>query len=179
MRIAVCGSGQAADESIAARARKIGKEIAEQGHILLTGGCNGYPYEAAKAAFSNKGKVIGFSPAKDEKEHIEKYDFPADNFSEIIFTGKGIPGRNFDLISNSDAVIIIGGKVGTLNEFTLAYHFGKIIGVLAGSGEIAELLPEIAGKIEKRSENEKLIYEKEPEKLVKGVIECQKRKAYK
>lgn len=165
MKIAVCGSGQILDGEIAEKASEIGKEIALKGHILLTGGCHGYPNEAAKAAFRNNGKVIAYSPAKDKKEHVENYGFPVGNFTEIIFTGKGIPDRNLDLVRNADAVILIDGKVGTLNEFTIAFHLGKKIGVLLNSGGISDKIKEIAEVIDKKGEKEKIIYERDVKNL--------------
>jgi hypothetical protein len=168
MKIAICGSGEIFDKEIARKASEIGKEIALSGNILLTGACHGYPNEAAKAAFSN-GEVIGYSPASDEEEHVSKYSFPVDNFSSIVYTGRGIPDRNFDLIKNADAIILIDGKIGTLNEFTIAMHFRKKIGVLLGSGGISDMIKDIAEKIDKNGEKENIAYEKDVKKLIKGI----------
>lgn len=170
MRIAVCGSGTILNRDTAEKSIIIGEEIAKHKCTLLTGGCHGYPNEVARAAFGMKGKVIAYSPAKDKKEHKEKYGFPTENFNEIIYTGKGIPERNIDLIKNSDSVIIIDGKVGTLNEFTLAFHYNKTIGVLTNSGGISDLISKIAEAIDKNGEKDKIIYEKEPKRLVEKII---------
>jgi SLOG cluster4 family len=43
-------------------------------------------------------------------------------------------------IRSSDIVIIFGGSIGRLNEFTIAYDEGKIIGVLEGTGGVADLV---------------------------------------
>ncbi len=170
MKIAVCGSGQILDKDIAKRAELIGKEIALSGNIVLTGGCHGYPNEAAKAAFSLNGEVVAYSPASNEKEHSSKYDFPLGNFTSIVYTGKGIPERNLDLIENADAVIIIDGKVGTLNEFTLAFHYGKRIGVLLGSGGMSDLISKIAEVIDKNGEKEKIVYERDEKRLTDSLL---------
>ena len=166
MKIAVCGSGKVFDGQIAKKSAEIGRIIAIKGHILLTGGCNGYPNEAAKAAFENNGKVIAISPAEDKEQHVAMYGFPTANFSEIIYTGKGIPGRNEDLIRDANAVIIIDGKIGTLNEFTLAFHFAKKIGVLKNSGGISDLIPQIAEKIDKDGEKDNIIYAEKAQELI-------------
>ncbi|MBD3164663.1 hypothetical protein GF323_05680 [Candidatus Woesearchaeota archaeon] len=171
MKIAVCGSGTVLDRKTAEIAAEIGKEIAENKHILLTGGCCGYPNEAAKAAFENKGSVIAYSPAKDKKGHAEKYSFPTENFTEIIYTGKGIPGRNLDLVKAADAVIIIGGKAGTLNEFTIAFQLGRRIGVLLGSGGISCKIREIAGIIGKNKDKNNIKYSSGPKELVNEMAE--------
>jgi len=58
MKIAVCGSNNASDKEIVKKAFEIGKEIATNNILLLTGAGDGYPYEAAKGAFSANGKVL-------------------------------------------------------------------------------------------------------------------------
>lgn len=172
MKIAVCGASLPPfDKGILKKAYEIGKEIADNKHILRFGGCHGYPYEAAKGAFQNNGKVEAVSPAKNEEEHINKYKFPYDNFTEIEFTGMGIPGRNLPLVANSDAIIVISGQIGTLNEFTIAFHEKKPIGILEGSGKITEIIKEIAEICRRVGETDAIIYEKEPEKLVKRLSE--------
>ncbi len=168
MKIAVCGASLPPfDKNILKRAYEIGKEIAINNHILRFGGCWGYPYEAAKGAFENNGKVIAISPGKDTEEHVQKYNFPADNFTEIEYTGLGIPGRNLPLIINSDAVVIISGQIGTLNEFTLAFHQKKVIGILERSGGITILIREIAEICKKVGEEDKIVYERDPRNLIK------------
>ncbi len=170
MQIAVCGASLPPfDKAVLKKAYGIGKEIAVNRHILRFGGCLGYPYEAAKGAFENDGKVIAISPAENMQEHINKYSFPANNFTEIDCTGLGIPGRNIPLVVNSDAVIIISGQIGTLNEFTIAFQQKKIIGVLKGSGGITNILGQIAKLCRKTGEKD-IIYEKEPKELVNRII---------
>ncbi len=170
MKIAVCGSGTSSEEEILKKSFQIGKEIAKNNIMLVTGGGTGYPLEAAKGAFLNKGKVIGMSPAKNEKEHKEAYGFTTEYFSEIIYTGKGIPQRNFDIIENSDAVIVIGGQIGTLNEFTIAFQLRKIIGVLKNSGGVSDIIEKIADICKKGYRDADIIYSDRAE-LVSKVIE--------
>jgi hypothetical protein len=172
MKIAVTGSSLNGDDSeILRKAFEIGKEIALNNCTLMNGGCLGYPYAAAKGAFQNNGKVIGVSPAKNEEQHINRYNFPTDCFTEIRFTGLGIPERNLPLVKSSDGIIIISGKIGTLNEFTIAFHEGKKIGVLNNSGGITDLIPDIARVCNKRNEVDNIVYSGEPKELVDKLIE--------
>ena len=168
MKIAICGASLPPfDKSILSKAYEIGQEISQNSHILRFGGCWGCPYEAAKGAFENNGKVIAISPGKDKEEHIAKYNFPIENITEFQFTGLGIPGRNIPLIANSDAAIILSGQIGTLNEFTLAFHQKKAIGVLEGSGGVTKLIGEIAEICRKVGEEDKIVESKEPRELVR------------
>ncbi|MBI2575584.1 LOG family protein [Candidatus Woesearchaeota archaeon] len=143
MNIGVCGSAVGPDHSIRQKAREIGHLLAQQGHTLVCGGTTGYPDEALKGALEGNGKSICFSPAKDKPGHIQVYHFPFYPSSEYVFTGKGIPGRNQSIIEASDSVIIIGGQIGTLNEFTLAFVMKKPIFIFKDSGGVVRLLPQI------------------------------------
>jgi|TARA_B100001964_G_C14234870_1_gene601919 hypothetical protein len=170
MKIAVCGSNRSLDKETAKKAFEIGKEITGKNVLLLTGAGNGYPYEAAKGAFSVNGKVFGVSPAKNDEEHVNAYNFPNDAFTKIEFTGLGIPGRNYPLVKEADAIIIISGQAGSLNEFTIAFHYDKVIGILENSGGIVRIIKEIAEICDKRGESKNIIYSSEPKELVQLVI---------
>ncbi len=171
MKIAVCGSGIGESKAISEKAKAIGKEIAGSNNVLLTGGCAGYPYSALRGAILENGKVISYSPANNKEEHINKYNFPFEESAEYIFTGKGIPGRNLDLIQNADAVIIIGGQIGTLNEFTIAFNAKKKIGILQGSGKLEQVIPTIAEICDKTGESRNIVYESDVKELIKKITE--------
>jgi len=144
MNIAVIGQSKGnLNDDVLAKARRIGEHIAANKARLLFGGCMGYPYEAAKGA----GNAVAISPASSVEEHKNKYGFPDD--VEIELTGAGIPGRNLLLVEKADRVIMIGGKIGTLNEFTLAYHLNRPIAVLEESGGVAALVRDIDRKCSK------------------------------
>jgi len=172
MKIAISGSGRDKGivPKIAEKAKELGKEIAKQGHILLTGGCGGYPKSAAQGALEAGGKVIAYSPAKDEDEHKERYGFSTEGFTEIKYTGVGIPERNIPLVKDANAIIIIGGQTGTLNEFTLAFHEGKAIGVLKGSGGVTDLIPKIAKVCDKIGEKDLVVLSDKPKELVEKLM---------
>lgn len=168
MNIAICGRALPPfNKGVLKKSYEIGKYIALNNYTLRFGGCWGYPYEAARGAFEHKGKVISVSPAKDRKEHISKYNFPLDNFTEIDYTGLGKPGRNLPLVLNSNAIIIIGGQIGTLNEFSIAFHEKKPIGVLKGSGGITNIIKKIGRICGRGGEKEIVVYEKETKILVR------------
>lgn len=171
MKIAVCGSGLGSNKEILDKAKEIGKEIAKSGNTLLTGGGLGYPYSAIRGAILEGGKVICYSPAKDKEEHISKYGFPFEESAEYIYTNMGIPGRNFPLVENADGVIIIGGQIGTLNEFTIAFAKDKKIGILEGSDGIIQLIPSIVKVCDKRNESGKVFYDRDVKKLIKRLIQ--------
>lgn len=151
-------------------ARKVGEEIAKQDHVLITGATNGIPFEAAKAAKKAGGSNIGFSPAGTEIEHRKKFRLPMSPkiFDHIIYTEAGYAGRNLLMVRSADATIMIDGRMGTLNEFTVAFEENEIVGVLEGSGGTADevrRLVKVAGKGQR-----KVIFDSNPVKLVEKVI---------
>lgn len=171
-KICISGGSEGENaEKAAELARKVGGEIARQGNVLITGATSGVPYQAALAAKKAGGSNIGFSPAGSKIEHTRKYRLPEENnvFDHIIYTEAGYAGRNLLMVRSSDATIIIDGRMGTLNEFTAAFEEDKIVGVLEGSGGIADEVRRIL-KVAKKG-HRKVIFDTDPMKLVEKVIE--------
>jgi uncharacterized protein (TIGR00725 family) len=97
-------------------AERLGKAIAEAGHIVTTGATVGLPYFAALAATKEGGMSVGFSPASSIREHLRKYRLPVDAFDFINYTGMSYVGRDLYLVQSSDAIITIGGRFGSLQS---------------------------------------------------------------
>jgi uncharacterized protein (TIGR00725 family) len=154
-------------------AEEVGEEIVRQGCILITGATTGIPYYSAKGAKKAKGVSIGFSPAASESSHLRKYRLPADCFDVIVYTGFGYAGRNLLMTRAADGVIVICGRMGTLNEFTIAFEDEKPIGVLLGSGGTADKIKSIVQRPFRGKLN--TIYESDPKKLVKELIKLIKK----
>lgn len=162
------GAFEYLDKAIKASYR-IGKEIAKQDCVLLTGSTTGIPYASTIGANENNGLSIGVSPASNAKEHIEKYKKPLDGYDTIIYTGMGYNGREPILTSSCDGLIYISGEFGTLIEFGQGFYSGKVLGVLTGVGGISDNIENILSNI-KSSFGSSIIFETEPEKLVLKVI---------
>ena len=168
MKYKFCVSGSA-DGSIATNEIKenivrLGEEIIKQDGILVTGATSGAPNWVLEGAKKQKGFSIGLSPASSELEHIKKYRQPIDDYDVMIYTGFGYSGRNLILTRSADAVIVVSGRMGTLNEFTIAFEDDKPIGVLLESGGTADMIENIV-KNSHRGLG-KIVYESDPKKLV-------------
>jgi len=175
IKVGVMGTSEGElNQEIAKKAYILGQEIAKRGCALLTGGCPGLPYEATKGAKTYGGMTIGISPALTLEEHIRVYRSPVEDIDVMIYTGSGLMGREVTAVRSCDIVIIVGGRSGTLGEFAIAYDEGKLIGVLVGSGGIADKIKEVVD-IVKKPTGSKIIYNSEPVELVTRLLESYKK----
>ncbi|MFH1582312.1 MAG: hypothetical protein ABIA08_00955 [bacterium] len=174
-KIAVAGAAEAhvCSKTAIKLAKEIGKEIVRQGCILITGATTGIPHYAAIGVKAAKGISIGFSPAATEIAHVKKYRLPHDAFDVIIYTGFGYAGRNLLMTRAADGVIIICGRMGTLNEFTIAFEDEKPIGIMLGSGGIADEIKQIVKRPFRGKMN--MVFSTEPKELVKQLIKLIKK----
>ena len=175
MKYQICVSGAASGETVEAShqlAFDLGKAIALRGKTLTTGATVGLPWYAAKGAYSVKdrrGVSAGFSPASSFREHVTVYRLPTVEFDYINFTGMSYVGRDIHLVRSSDAVITIGGRMGSLHEFSTAIESRKVIGVLLGSGGLADYVPSLLENVEAQGTKD-IIYDTDPLRLVDKVI---------
>jgi len=175
----ICVSGAARGPSVAIGAKlaaAVGREIATRGHTTLTGATRGLSYEAARAAQRAGGISVGFSPAASRLAHVKKYRLATDAYDTILFTGFEYTGRNLLLVRSADAVVMVGGRIGTLNELTIAIEERKPIGVLLGSGGMTTEVEAVL-KAARRSRSG-IIFGHDPAQLVDDLIELIEQKSH-
>lgn len=181
MKYQICVSGAASGSTVQAShqlAFDMGKAIAEHGQTLVTGATVGLPWFAAQGAFSVQGKrgiSVGFSPASSYREHVMVYRLPTVEFDYINFTGMAYVGRDVHLVRSSDAVITIGGRMGSLHELSTALESRKVCGVLLGSGGLADFVPTLLEHVEAPGTKE-IIYDTDPNRLLEKVVAALDRK---
>ncbi|MEI7674511.1 MAG: hypothetical protein WCI60_02140 [bacterium] len=172
LHYSICISGAAAGVTVKKShdsAVELGRAIAKAGQILTTGATVGLPYYAATAARQAGGVSIGFSPAASLIEHVRKYKLPYDCYDFVNFTGLHYVGRDLYLVQSSDALITIGGRFGSLHEFTSALEAGKPCGILIGSGGTADVIPSLMNMLEPPHKS-LVIYDDDPDRLVAKMI---------
>lgn len=170
----ICVSGAAKGKSVEEGrilAQAVGHALAKSGHSLLTGATIGLPNYAAEAYKAAGGVMsVGLSPAATKVEHVMKYRLPTEAYDTIIFTGLHYIGRDSLLVNSADAVISIGGRLGTLHEFTIAMETETPIGFLQGAGGIStEIMDILHAAGEGRSGN--IIFEENAQNLIDGIVE--------
>jgi uncharacterized protein (TIGR00725 family) len=160
------GSAEAVTETaLREKAAALGKAIASRDVILLSGATTGLVYETGKAASDAGALHVGISPAADEREHVERYQLPLDACAAIIYTGFGLKGRNVVLVRSCDVVLIMAGSIGSLNEFTIAYDEGKVIGCLTGTGGVADEVERLVRTFQKQT-RARVLYDDDPAMLI-------------
>jgi uncharacterized protein (TIGR00725 family) len=176
MRYQICVSGAASGTTVQSShqlAYELGRAIASQGKTLLTGATVGLPHYAAMGFMSvleAKGVSVGFSPATSFREHVGTYRLPTKEFDYINFTGMEYVGRDVHLVRSSDAIITVGGRMGSLHELSTALESRKVCGVLLGSGGLADYVPTLLEHVEAPGAKE-VIFDTDPVRLVQKVGE--------
>lgn len=168
-------SGAARGESVEegkALAMAAGAAIAKAGHSLLSGATIGLPNYAAEGYKAAGGLMsVGFSPAASKIEHVMKYRLPTLAYDTIIYTGLHYIGRDSLLITSSDAVVSIGGRLGTLHEFTIAMESATPIGFLQGAGGISEEIQTLMSLAAPVRNADAVFFNESPEELVSDLQE--------
>src|SRR4028119_2317735 len=111
--IGVMGPGTGASQADQQNAHALGKLIAEEGWVLLTGGRNVGVMDAANTgAKAANGLTVGILPTVEPSGISKAIDIP-------IFTDMGNARNNINVLS-SDVVIACGMGAGTASEVALA-----------------------------------------------------------
>ncbi|NHC37463.1 TIGR00725 family protein [Scytonema millei] len=116
--IGVMGAGENATVIDCTSAYELGKAIAQQGWVLLTGGRSvGVMDAASRGAKSANGLTVGILPGSDRHDASEAVDI-------AIATGMGNARNNINVLS-SDVIITCGTGAGTISEIALALKANK------------------------------------------------------
>lgn len=116
-------------------AELVGANVAGAGAILISGGLSGVMEAASRGAKRANGLVIGMLPGFKKDDANQYVDV-------ALTTGMGWM-RNTLVVRAADAVIMISGGIGTLNELTVAYQDKPTV-VLEGTGGWSDRVREIA-----------------------------------
>ena len=126
--IGVMGPSNPANKQVLEDSYLLGKLVAQQGWILLTGGQNlGVMTTACKGAKSAGGQTIGIIFNNNTESMSPYIDIP-------IITDLGC-GRNNVNVLTSTVVVACGMSSGTASEVCLALNQGKAVVLMQGTKE--------------------------------------------
>ncbi|MFN2520651.1 MAG: TIGR00725 family protein [Candidatus Limnocylindria bacterium] len=116
-------------------AEEVGRLCAERGAVVVSGGLSGVMEAVSRGAKEAGGLVVGILPGFEKRDANAYVDI-------ALATGMGSM-RNSLTVRVADAVIMISGGIGTLNELTIAY-VDKPTVVLEGTGGWSDRIREVA-----------------------------------
>jgi hypothetical protein len=117
MRIVGVIGSATCDEATARIAEEVGRRLAEQHVVVLTGGRGGVMEAASRGAKQAGGLTIGLLPGAEPAEANPYVDVP-------LATGLS-DARNAVVARASEVLIAIAGEYGTLSEIALALKMGR------------------------------------------------------
>lgn len=113
-------------------AEKVGFLLGKAGAIVVTGGKSGIMESAARGAKDAGGTTIGVIKGNQR--------FTSNEYTDVeVLSGMSVDG--FDellLVNMCDALIIVGGGAGTLEEIAIAYRNKKPMVAIRGTGGWAD-----------------------------------------
>lgn len=119
MRISVFCSAKDLDSGYAAMAREFGERLGRNGHTLVWGGSDtGTMKVVADAVRTGGGKLVGVSV------EVLRSDARADS-DEMVFMAT-LAERKQEMLRRADAVAVLPGGTGTLDEATEAIELKKL-----------------------------------------------------
>ncbi|MBN2308501.1 MAG: hypothetical protein JXR94_05990 [Candidatus Hydrogenedentes bacterium] len=170
IKIGVMGSaGGQMEDTILANCTELGRAIADAGCAIVTGGCPGLPHAAVQGCKERGGITVGVSPAMSLDEHVNRYGSPIDHIDVMIYTGSGLMGREVIGVRSCDIVVVVGGRSGTLGEFAIAYDEGRPIGVLTGTGGVADHVDDFLPVI-KKATGSRITFDDNPRRLIERCV---------
>lgn len=176
MKIAIIGSAEEKqEERIVKLCKNIAEYLSKKDVIIFTGGSLGIPGIVVKSCDLQKIKIVAYSPDEDIMSHNERFDNLNSKFFSEIKHIKGFTARSLQMINDGDAIIVIGGRIGTLSEFTIALEEGKKVLVIENSGGIADHLEYILQVANKEFPNQ-IIFEKDYKNGIDKLLDLIKNK---
>lgn len=157
------------------KTKKLGKALAEQGAVVVTGGNGGLMSLVSEAAAKAGGITVGILARELEDIGPDHPWFNPYNTIQIR-TGQTFTSRSSIVVRSSDAVIVVAGGVGTLTEVSIAYNLKRPIVVLKGSGMMADKLQSMFpdGYMDHRRLT-KIHFIEDPEKAAETAVELAKK----
>ena len=125
MKIGIfCSANDNIDAEYFKRTEELGQWAAQNGHVIVFGGCNmGLMECVSKAAKSNKGMTIGGVPTKVEERG------KVSSWLDVHIPCSDLTDRKQLLMLQSDVFVALPGGIGTLDEIftvvasaTIGYH---------------------------------------------------------
>ncbi len=118
MNVAIFCSAMELEAKYSVPALELVEKIAREGHTIVWGGSNkGLMGKIADTARAAGGKIIGIS--------MERFQDVAYKNADELVVAKSLGERKFMLLDRSQAVVVLPGGIGTLDEATEVLELRK------------------------------------------------------
>ncbi len=163
-KIAIFSLAREEDDSLRQSARIIGRQIAGNNCILVTGDCSGLVQRVALEVHSKRGVVVGLSATTSKRNHLEK---KYRTFPPSFFTGPERARQRELVAGRVDAAIFLSDKTDLNDEpFCLKSRLTDFVvtGILVTPDADSSLFGEV------ELQHRVMIVESDPVKLVQLVF---------
>jgi uncharacterized protein (TIGR00725 family) len=138
--IGIMGPGEKASERDVAHAHEIGRLLAQQGFVVMTGGRRSGVMEAAlKGAKEANGETVAILPSKNKCD--------ATPFADVVIVTGLNSARNFVNILTSEVVVACGTGAGTLSEIALALKEKRKVVLITDNQKAKDFLKELSPEL--------------------------------
>ena len=169
MKIAIFGSAiKVSDKKVIQSCKSIAETLVENDIITFTGVGIGIPHLIVEYVHEMGGKCIGYSPSTDKHLHNKISDNADLSPFDTVHFIKGFTKRSLQMIEDADAVIVLGGRMGTLSEFSIAYEENKVIGVITSIEGIGKHLKNII-HITKKHRKVPVLFDDDAKNLIRRI----------
>lgn len=125
IQVCIIGNSQATPHQMEV-AEAAGRILATHGHTVVTGGRTGVMEAAAKGAREAGGIAVGILPTEDTSS--------SNSYNNVVIpTGMGYTRNALNILA-AQAVICVGGMVGTMNEMGFAWMWQRPMWGIQGTG---------------------------------------------
>ena len=124
-QVCIIGNSEATAHQLEV-AEAAGELLAKQGLVVVTGGRGGVMEAAARGCAKAGGISVGILPTADGSS--------GNDYNTIVIpTGMGYTRNALNILA-ADAIVSIGGMVGTMNEIGFAWMWQRPIWGITGTG---------------------------------------------
>lgn len=160
----------AEDDNFSQIAYELGQSIASKNCNLLSPINLNLGYKVAQGASDRAGLSIGFSPALNYRYHVIDNQLPTDVYDWICYNHNQAGILANSLITNAQALIIVGSRSKNMQELSLALNNLMPVAILSiPADENNQALIEYV-KALPTSDQQTIIIETEPQTLVELLI---------
>lgn len=158
--------------SVVDRTKRFGREVAKRGYPLVTGGGNGLPHTAERAASENGGETWAVSPASSAETRESDLRTTTVLFPTGTGGGAGTIEREAPLVEIANVRALFHGGPGTFGELIAGMHEPGVIALLEDTGGVSSAARERILPYVGLPETVRVVHSEDPAQLLNRAEEA-------